>query len=421
MGFAPREEQEFPPNLPRVRAHAPALGDHPPQVLVLGLDAEQERRFQPHRRPDLGAKLSPWSSNPASCGSSAPRPRTMFHYTDTKQSPWWVVEADDKRRARLNRISHLLEQIPYGDLTPEPIDPPASPTAAMSGRPDRPDLVPTATPERAVHGPIAVGADDAGAPLKERLAAYLQQRLRGQGLRQRRRRRLPRRGRRGRPGRRPGRARPGLLAAAPAWAWPSPPTRSPSRPPPPTTPTCRTGPQVQQRPGPHHGRPRHRPRSRRRSDPGLAHRRVRTRPLLPQGRQSWRPWTSVTGRPGPEPSGGRRRCRRRASQEAVTMSSETPTVVHSASGSAEVTRTRVTARVPARPSRMRTLKSTRLTSLSSGWRGSGRGAGPGRGRGPGRRPRRRPGPARRRRAGARWPRRRRCPLSARPGPGSPPG
>jgi hypothetical protein len=59
----------------------------------------------------------------------------------------------------------------------------------------------------------------------------------------------------------------------------------------------------------------------------------------------------------------------RASQEAVTMSSETPTVVHSPSGSAEVTRTRVTARVPARPSRMRTLKSTSWTSFSSGWRG----------------------------------------------------
>ena len=46
----------------------------------------------------------------------------MFAHTDTKQSPWWVVEADDKRRARLNCISHLLEQIPYEDLTPEPIE-----------------------------------------------------------------------------------------------------------------------------------------------------------------------------------------------------------------------------------------------------------------------------------------------------------
>jgi hypothetical protein len=45
----------------------------------------------------------------------------MFAYTDTKQSPWYVVNADDKKRARLNCISHLLSVIPYQDLTPEPI------------------------------------------------------------------------------------------------------------------------------------------------------------------------------------------------------------------------------------------------------------------------------------------------------------
>src|SRR6478735_1237435 len=37
----------------------------------------------------------------------------MFAYTDTRESPWWVVEADDKRTMRLNLISHLLSQIPY--------------------------------------------------------------------------------------------------------------------------------------------------------------------------------------------------------------------------------------------------------------------------------------------------------------------
>ena len=45
----------------------------------------------------------------------------MFAYTDTKQSPWYVVNADDKKRARLNCISHLLSMIPYEDLTPEPL------------------------------------------------------------------------------------------------------------------------------------------------------------------------------------------------------------------------------------------------------------------------------------------------------------
>lgn len=46
---------------------------------------------------------------------------TMFAYTDTKQSPWYVVDADDKKRARLNCIAHLLTLIPYEDLTPPPL------------------------------------------------------------------------------------------------------------------------------------------------------------------------------------------------------------------------------------------------------------------------------------------------------------
>jgi hypothetical protein len=45
----------------------------------------------------------------------------MFASTDIKQAPWYVVNSDDKRRARLNCISHLLSLIPYEDLTPEPI------------------------------------------------------------------------------------------------------------------------------------------------------------------------------------------------------------------------------------------------------------------------------------------------------------
>jgi hypothetical protein len=40
----------------------------------------------------------------------------MFAFTDTKDSPWWVVEGDDKRAARLNVMSHLLSVIPYQRL-----------------------------------------------------------------------------------------------------------------------------------------------------------------------------------------------------------------------------------------------------------------------------------------------------------------
>ena len=46
----------------------------------------------------------------------------MFNYTDIKQSPWYVVNADDKKRARLNVIHHLLSLIPYEDLTPKPLE-----------------------------------------------------------------------------------------------------------------------------------------------------------------------------------------------------------------------------------------------------------------------------------------------------------
>ena len=45
----------------------------------------------------------------------------MFAYTDTRDSPWYVVEADDKRTMRLNLISHLLSLIPYEDLPHEKI------------------------------------------------------------------------------------------------------------------------------------------------------------------------------------------------------------------------------------------------------------------------------------------------------------
>jgi polyphosphate kinase len=86
-------------------------------------DAEQERRFQRRiKDPTRRWKLSPMDLKSRELWVEYSRAKDdMFSYTDTKQSPWWVVEADDKRRARLNCISHLLEQIPYQDLTPEPI------------------------------------------------------------------------------------------------------------------------------------------------------------------------------------------------------------------------------------------------------------------------------------------------------------
>jgi hypothetical protein len=42
----------------------------------------------------------------------------MIEYTDTKRSPWFVVDADDKKRARLNCINHVVTTIPYKDILP---------------------------------------------------------------------------------------------------------------------------------------------------------------------------------------------------------------------------------------------------------------------------------------------------------------
>lgn len=47
---------------------------------------------------------------------------TTFQHTDIKQAPWYVVPSDDKRRGRLNCISHILSQLEYDDVTPSPVD-----------------------------------------------------------------------------------------------------------------------------------------------------------------------------------------------------------------------------------------------------------------------------------------------------------
>lgn len=54
----------------------------------------------------------------------------MFAHTDIRQAPWYVVDAEDKRRARLNCIRHLLDQIPYRDVRPEPLTLPPRPRRA---------------------------------------------------------------------------------------------------------------------------------------------------------------------------------------------------------------------------------------------------------------------------------------------------
>ena len=86
-------------------------------------DHEQENRFQDRiKDPTKRWKISPMDveSRDKWVEYSMAKDK-MFSYTDTKLSPWYVVPADDKRRARLNCIDHLLSLIPYEDLTPKPL------------------------------------------------------------------------------------------------------------------------------------------------------------------------------------------------------------------------------------------------------------------------------------------------------------
>jgi len=84
-------------------------------------DEEQERRFQDRMHtPTKRWKISPMDLESRKHWADYSRAKDeMFAVTDTKQVPWFVVNAENKKKARLNVISHLLSMIPYHDLTPE--------------------------------------------------------------------------------------------------------------------------------------------------------------------------------------------------------------------------------------------------------------------------------------------------------------
>lgn len=87
-------------------------------------DEEQERRFRVRNTdPVRRWKLSPMDMASRSRWVDYSRAKdAMFMYTDTEKVPWYVVDANIKRHARLNCINHLLSLIDYQNLTPEPIE-----------------------------------------------------------------------------------------------------------------------------------------------------------------------------------------------------------------------------------------------------------------------------------------------------------
>ncbi|MBD0400332.1 polyphosphate kinase 2 [Flammeovirga sp. EKP202] len=81
-------------------------------------DDEQEKRFSER----INSSIKRWKFSEMDLESRdkwveySKAKDNMFAYTDTKQSPWYVVKADDKKKARLNCMSHLLSKIPYEEI-----------------------------------------------------------------------------------------------------------------------------------------------------------------------------------------------------------------------------------------------------------------------------------------------------------------
>ena len=125
MGFCTEEEyREFLRSCPEFERMLVRSGIILIKYWFSVSDEEQEHRFQARiDDPTKRWKLSPMDLESRSRWVEYSRAKDeMFKYTDIKQAPWYVVNSDVKKRARLNCISHFLSMIPYEDLTPELIE-----------------------------------------------------------------------------------------------------------------------------------------------------------------------------------------------------------------------------------------------------------------------------------------------------------
>jgi polyphosphate kinase len=121
MGFCTDEEYtEFLRACPLFEEMLVRSGTHLLKYWFSVNDEEQEKRFTERMsNPIKRWKLSPMDLESRKHWVEYSRAKdVMLKYTDRKIAPWFIVNADDKKRARLNCIAHLLKQIPYKDLTP---------------------------------------------------------------------------------------------------------------------------------------------------------------------------------------------------------------------------------------------------------------------------------------------------------------
>ncbi len=124
MGFCTEEEhQEFLRSCPEFERMLVRSGIHLIKYWFSVSDEEQEKRFQKRLTdPTKRWKLSPMDLESRKRWVEYSHAKdVMFDHTDIKQAPWFVVNSDIKKHARLDCITHLLSQVPYEDVTPEDI------------------------------------------------------------------------------------------------------------------------------------------------------------------------------------------------------------------------------------------------------------------------------------------------------------
>jgi polyphosphate kinase 2 len=138
MGFATEEQvQEFLHSVPQFERMLVRSGIKLIKYWFSVSPDVQEKRFQSRsKHPTKRWKISPMDLEARLKWDDYSRAKDeMFAFTDIKQAPWYVVEADDKMRARLNCMTHLLSLMPYEDHIRPPLELPPRPTKSTYVRP----------------------------------------------------------------------------------------------------------------------------------------------------------------------------------------------------------------------------------------------------------------------------------------------
>ena len=138
MGFcSPRDVEQFLRACPELERMLVDSGILLIKYWFSVSDEEQEARFRDRiKDPMRRWKLSPMDLEARDRWEEFSQAKdAMFAHTNIPEAPWFTVQADDKRRARLNTMHHLLSKVPYRDMTPAAIKLPPRKQAKAIDRP----------------------------------------------------------------------------------------------------------------------------------------------------------------------------------------------------------------------------------------------------------------------------------------------